>query len=214
MVCNLIRAAILESEFVPNQRMIEADLCAQFGVSRAAVRAALQDLVSEGLVERVQNRGARVRSISPEEAAEITEVRMVIEGLCAAKAAKYATAAEVDELTALGGALTTAASARDIFEYAHLRETLHRRIREIGAQRSAVAILDRLHGQVARYQSRLLIQPVRLTQALREHTEIVTQICAGNPEAAEAAMRQHIESIANALNAIRSQGHHLSSGVQ
>ena len=213
-VCNLIRAAILKSEFVPNQRMIEADLCVQFDASRAAVRAALQDLVSEGLVERIQNRGARVRSISPKEAAEITEVRMVIEGLCAAKAAKNATAAEVDELTALGAALTTAASARDIFEYAHLGETLHRRIGEIGAQRSAVAILDRLHGQVARHQSRLLMQPVRLTQSLREHTEIVTQICAGNPEAAEAAMRQHIESIANALYVICSQGHHLSSGVQ
>jgi hypothetical protein len=115
-MCNLIRAAILKSEFVPNQRMTEADLCVQFDASRAAVCAALQDLVSEGLVERIQNRGARVRSISQEEAAEITEVRMVIEGSCApviecgdraAKAAKNATAAEIDELTALGAALTT-----------------------------------------------------------------------------------------------------------
>nr|WP_269455035.1 GntR family transcriptional regulator [Rhodococcus sp. LB1] len=136
-VSDLIRAAILDGEFVPNQRMIEVDLCAQFDASRGAVRAALQDLVGEGLVERVPNRGARVRSISHEEAAEITEVRSVIEGLCAAKAAKNTTAADVVELTALGAALTTAASARDVFEYARLRERLHRRIREISAQGSA-----------------------------------------------------------------------------
>nr|WP_269455036.1 hypothetical protein [Rhodococcus sp. LB1] len=52
------------------------------------------------------------------------------------------------------------------------------------------------------------MRPVLLTQSLREQTEIVTQICAGNPEAAERAMRQHVGSIADALYAIRSEVHH------
>ncbi|WP_232836414.1 GntR family transcriptional regulator [Lentzea terrae] len=46
-------------DFVPNQRLVEADLCEQFGASRASVRAALVELANERLVERVQNRGAR-----------------------------------------------------------------------------------------------------------------------------------------------------------
>ncbi len=74
-----IRAAILRGESVPNQRLIEADLSEQFAASRASVRAALAELANEGLIERVQNRGARVRAVSLAEAVEISEVRMVIE---------------------------------------------------------------------------------------------------------------------------------------
>ena len=73
---------------MPNQRLVEADLSDQFEASRASVRAALAELTNEGLVERVQNRGARVRAVSLAEAVEITEVRMVVEGLCATKAAE------------------------------------------------------------------------------------------------------------------------------
>ena len=54
-----IREAILSGEFVPNQRLIEADLSERFAAGRAAVRAALLELANEGLIERVQNRGAR-----------------------------------------------------------------------------------------------------------------------------------------------------------
>jgi DNA-binding GntR family transcriptional regulator len=63
-----IREAILTGEFVPNQRLVEADLSERFAASRARVRAALLELTNEGLVERVQNRGARVRAVRLEEA--------------------------------------------------------------------------------------------------------------------------------------------------
>ena len=86
-----IRDAIVHGDFAPNQRLVEADLSEQFGASRATVRSALVELANEGLVERVQNRGARVRAVSLAEAIEISEVRMVVEGLCAAKAAERIT---------------------------------------------------------------------------------------------------------------------------
>ena len=97
-----IREAILSGEFVPNQRLIEADLSERFAAGRAAVRAALLELANEGLIERVQNRGARVRAVSLAEAVEITEVRMVIEGLCAAKAAERITGGDAAELRRIG----------------------------------------------------------------------------------------------------------------
>ena len=80
-----LRDAIVDGEFAPNQRLVEADLSERFGASRGNVRSALLELTAEGLVERVQNRGARVRAVSLTEAIEITEVRMVLEGLCAAQ---------------------------------------------------------------------------------------------------------------------------------
>ena len=68
------------------------------GVTRVSLRAALFDLTAEGLVERIPTRGARVRATStPDEAIAITECRMTLEGLCAAKAAERVTEAQAAE---------------------------------------------------------------------------------------------------------------------
>jgi DNA-binding GntR family transcriptional regulator len=76
-----IRDAIVNGDFYPNEHLIEGQLASQFQVSRTAVRAALIELASEGLVEREANRGARVRAVKLNEALEISEVRRLLEGL-------------------------------------------------------------------------------------------------------------------------------------
>src|SRR4051812_7936124 len=85
-VVEAIRQRILRSEMVPGQRLVEAELCEMLGASRGTVRTALMDLAHEGLVERIANRGARVRVVGLEEALQIAEVRMVVESLCVARA--------------------------------------------------------------------------------------------------------------------------------
>src|SRR5688500_5121965 len=95
-----LREAITRGDMPPGHRLVEADLAEAFGVSRSAVRLAIDALIAEGLVERIPNRGARVRTVSVAEAVEITECRMVLEGLLAAKAAERVTEAEVDRLRA------------------------------------------------------------------------------------------------------------------
>ena len=59
-----LRLAILAGDMAPGQRLVEEELAAMLGVTRASLRAALFDLTAEGLVERIPNRGARVRTIS------------------------------------------------------------------------------------------------------------------------------------------------------
>lgn len=107
-----LRQAILRGEMAPAQRLVENELAEEFGVTRASIRAALIDLASEGLVERIRNRGSRVRVVSVEEAVAITECRMVLEGLCAAKAAVMATDEQLGELAELGEAMTKAVAGR------------------------------------------------------------------------------------------------------
>ncbi|MFJ9582322.1 GntR family transcriptional regulator [Streptomyces acidicola] len=69
----VVREAIITGEFVPNQRLVEADPSERFGASRAAVRTALVQLTTEGLVERIPHRGARVRTVTVDAVLEITE---------------------------------------------------------------------------------------------------------------------------------------------
>lgn len=194
-----IRDAIVRGEFVPNQRLVEADLSAQFSASRANVRAALIELANEGLVERVQNRGARVRAVSLEEAVEIYEVRMMLEALCAAKAAERITDDEIAELQQLGQDMRDAVANGDVVGYSGLNQRLHRRVREISAQSTAAQVLERLRGQSVRHQFRLAMRPGRPSVSLPEHLAIIESICSHDPEKAQDAARAHLVSVIKAL---------------
>jgi DNA-binding GntR family transcriptional regulator len=198
-VADQLRRAILDGDYAPGQRLVEADLSEQLEASRAAVRAALIELTHEGLVERITNRGARVRAISVQEAVEITEVRMVVEGLCAAKAAERISDDETLELRELGRAMETAVVTGDVLGYSRHNETLHRRIREISAQPVAGEVLTRLRAQNVRHQFRLALRPGRPQQSLPEHLAIIDEICARHPDGAEQAARRHVASVISAL---------------
>ncbi|HEU5156479.1 MAG TPA: GntR family transcriptional regulator [Streptosporangiaceae bacterium] len=200
-VTDRIREAILGGEFVPNQRLVEADLSEQFAASRTAVRSALLELAHQGLVERVQNRGARVRAVSLAEAIEICEVRMVLEGLCAAKAAERVTEADADALDRIGADMRSAVSAGDVLGYSRLNERLHRRVREISGQRTAANMLERLRAQSVRHQFKLAMQPGRPNASLPEHLAIIDAVRAHDPGAAEAAAHAHLRSVIDALAA-------------
>src|SRR6201998_1318765 len=115
-----LRQAILAGAVAPGQRLVEEELAAMLGVTRQSLRAALLDLTAEGLVERIPNRGARVRVVSVQEAVAITECRMVLESLCAGKAALAITDTQAAELRRLGDTMTEAANAGDVGKYSEL----------------------------------------------------------------------------------------------
>jgi DNA-binding GntR family transcriptional regulator len=200
-----IRDAIVQGRFAPNQRLIEPDLCAQFDASRAAVRLALFELTSEGLVERTLNRGARVRAIGLDEAVEILEVRAQLERLCAAKAAERVTGEEREELIRLRTAILDVVDRGDLVEYSRLNQRLDTRVREISRQATAVELLERLRAQVVRQQYRLAFQPGRAAESGPQHAAIIDAIVARDPDAADEATRVHLESVVDAMRRVAAE---------
>ncbi len=196
-----IRQAIVNGDFAPNQRLIEADLSASFGASRAAVRTALFELANDGLVDRLPNRGSRVRAISLEEAVEILEVRIGLESLCAAKAAERITDTEVGEFRRLRHDLLEAVAAGDLLGYSRLNQLLDQRIRDLSRHATAVGILERLHAQSVRHQFRLAFQPGRAAVSVAEHVAIIDAVIARDPAAAVEATRVHLLSVIEAMRA-------------
>lgn len=201
-VTDLIRDAIVRGEYAPNQRLIEADLSAAFSASRATVRTALLELAGEGLVERLPNKGSRVRAISVDEAIEILEVRIGVEGLCAAKVAERLTDEQAAEFSRLRADMVASVEEGDLVEYSRLNRALDVRVRELSHHATASEVLARLHAQSVRHQFKLSSRPARAKVSVLEHTAIIDAILARDPDAAERAVRVHLRSVIAALREV------------
>ena len=201
-VANLVRQAILTGRYAPHQRLIEADISDQFGASRAAVRNALLTLSGEGLVERMPNKGARVRSVTVDEAIEIAEVRMGLEALCARKAAEIADDDDIAQLLRLRADMFAAAESGNHLAYSDLKSAVHQRVQQISGHRTAVILLERLRAQSARHQFRLALHPGRGLDSVQEHAAIIDAVVARDPDAAESAMRVHLAGVLEVLRTL------------
>lgn len=202
IVAEALRTAILAGEYAPRQRLVEVDLCERFGTSRFILRAAMQELAAQGLVEFQRNRGARVREVSLAEAIEITEVRILLEGLVAGRAAERATKADIAMLRKLVKDMRAAVARSELLTYSDLNARLHAAIRDIAAHETASRLLRQLRDQTVRHQFSLSLVPGRPTVSLPQHEAIVVAIGAQNPAEAEQAMRGHLQSVIDAFRAL------------
>jgi DNA-binding GntR family transcriptional regulator len=203
-----MRNAIVQGEYAPRQRLIEADLCERFSTSRFIVRSALQELAAQGLVEFQRNRGARVREISLGEAIEITEVRQLLEGLQAARAAERVTRAEAAVLRGIVKDMRAAVAKSELLLYRDLNAYLHASIRDIAAHETSARLLRQLRDQTVRHQFSLALVPGRPAVSLPQHEAIVAAVTARDPAAARRAMHDHLQSVIEAFQALSATTKH------
>jgi excisionase family DNA binding protein len=194
-----LRGAILRGDMVPGQRLVEAELVELLGVTRASVRSAIDDLVADGLIERIHQRGARVRRVSVETAVEILECRRALEALIAAKAAERATDEDIARLRAQGELLSNAVRDGELAKYSALNHELHAMLADIAGQRTAADVIGRLNAQIVRHQFQLSQRPGWPKISLGEHLAIVDAVASRDPAAAEQAMRTHLADVITKL---------------
>jgi DNA-binding GntR family transcriptional regulator len=201
-VTEALRTAILKGEYAPRQRLVEIDLCERFGTSRFILRSALQELSAQGLVEFQRNRGARVRDISLAEAIEITEVRMLLEGHLAARAAERVSKTEAAMLRGIIKDMHAAVDKSELMGYSELNGRLHGAIRDIAAHETTARLLRQLRDQTVRHHFSLSLLPGRPSVSLPQHEAIVAAVTARDQAAAEQAMRDHLQSVIDTFRAL------------
>ncbi len=200
-VVDRLREDIQHGRFHPREHLVEADLATYYGVSRSAVRAAILLLSTEGLVERQPNRGARVRSVSLEEAAEIFEVRLVLMAMSASKAAVRGTDEERAELLAHLAELEGVVQRGEIAALGPANARLAADIRAMGRHSAADRLIEQLWNQNVTYLLPML--PERREESLREWSRIVHAVADGDADEAYAATIDHMHKVLAALRAIR-----------
>jgi DNA-binding GntR family transcriptional regulator len=196
-----LREAIVRGELAPNQRLVEADMSAEFRMPRAAVRTALVRLEHEGLVERKPHRGARVRLVPESEAVEILEARAALEGLAARQAAANVTPAGARELRDILERQKAALDRQDLLGASDVNAELHAKIVELSSHATAQRLIRALNSQMVRFQFRTILIPGRSGQSIEEHHAIVEALISGKGDQAERAMRRHLNRVAQALHA-------------
>lgn len=194
-----LRDAIINGSYLPNQRLIEAEVTVALGVSRTTLRAALIRLHEEGLVEIEVNRGAHVRAFSLDEALEILEVREVLEGLAAALACRNATEDDLVSLRGVVEEMKDALAIDDVMRYATLNHRFHRIILDAAGHDIVARILGSLQYPLVRYQFGSILVPGRRDTSLGEHQAILSALEARDSVEAERVARLHVVHVREAV---------------
>jgi DNA-binding GntR family transcriptional regulator len=200
-----IRERIRYGRLAPGQRLIEADLIGQLGVSRNTVRSAFNQLAAEGVITVERNRGAHVRVLDLEGIRQLYELRSTLEGRAAAL-----TASRIDE-PRCREAIQDLATHNDEFlgggafaEYWSHNARLHRvvlahcgneMIRKMAEQ--ARTLTHHYHLQAAGQGDPE--KPVSISHACARHQQLLTAILVGDASQAEASMRRHIEETGESI---------------
>ncbi len=211
-VVDAIEAAILDGRFGLDERLpTEAQLCERLGVSRTALREALQHLKSRGLIESVAGRGmflrplnenllerdlslfARLGEHDPAVFVELLDLRLQIEPECARAAAKSAQEAGSKLIADLKALLAEMEDSLDDLErFIHADLSMHVRIAEESGNRFYRLILSCLKPMGDRYGLASYRSPQHMRQTLREHRQLVAHLQAGRSREAATAMRRHL----------------------
>lgn len=191
-VADRLRVLILSGELEPKSRVNEVELCARFGISRTPLREAIKLLSTEGLVELLPNRGARVATISQGEIEEMLEVVAGLEATAAELACKHISGDEIATIVAHHQAMIEAWKRQDDAEYFTLNRAIHEAIMAAARNGTLASIYANLSSRIQRARYTAHKTPEQWARAVEEHERMLDLLKARDGEALSRLMRAHI----------------------
>ncbi|HEV2357938.1 MAG TPA: GntR family transcriptional regulator [bacterium] len=193
-----LRSAIIARRLQPGAKLLVRALAEELGLSPTPIKGALSALEREGLVVAIPHRGYFIPRMSPHDIEEIYALREVVEALAARLAASRADKQLPRRLKILIAGQRACVSSRDFERYGDLDLAFHQCIRKASGNGRLIRAAEAFDGQI-----RLLIDTSTrartLATSVREHAAIADAVAANDPEAAETAMRRHVEAAGRAL---------------
>jgi DNA-binding GntR family transcriptional regulator len=199
-VLEQLREAIVDMRLRPGQRLVERELVEQTGVSRTTIREVLRQLATEGLVETIPHKGMVVASVSRERAAELYEVRAVLEGMAARQFVERATDAHLRKLKKAFALIEQAGHEPvSVVSMLAAKNTFYDALFEGAANPTIQEIVQGLQARVTLLRRSSLVQPGRPAETVNEVRAIVDAIDRGDAELAAAASVHHVNQAAQII---------------
>ncbi|MGE5538681.1 MAG: GntR family transcriptional regulator [Gemmatimonas sp.] len=170
-----LRDYIVEGNLSDGARIPERQLCELFGVSRTPLREALKVLASEGVVDLLPNRGARVHTLDPHDIQELFQLVAGLESLAGRLACEVITDDEIGEIERLHHEMYAHYLRRDMHGYFDANQAIHRRIVEAARNSALTAAYQSYTARIrrVRYAANLARKRDRWGEAMREHESIL-----------------------------------------
>jgi len=188
-----IRHRIITCSFKPGEFINEAQVSAMLGIGRTPVHQAIDRLMLEDMVIVLPRKGVCVKAVSLDEIMEIIDIRLLNEIYCARLAAQRASRDEVAHLADILARAQQWIEARSTENLMLLDGEFHSVLAKASRNAVLADILLKLHDRSLRFWFLSLDQPGHHEAVQRQHLAILDAIRNEDPQAAEDAMRHHIE---------------------
>lgn len=200
-VADRLREGIHNGEYAPGQRLVERTLSDRLGVSHIPVREALTKLEDEGLVVRLPRRGARVAELSQKGIAEVSSMRVLLEGFVVRRCCERWTSRLERDLRRLVDRMVSAAERGDADAVLDLDHRFHERLWRQADHSILIEIASHLRGRINSFLRATIqtLSPDELVAHAMTHRDLIEIIRAGDADAAVAAMRAHIQAAAERI---------------
>ena len=194
-VADALRAALIAGELKPGEVYSAPGLAAHFGVSATPVREAMLDLVREGLVDTVPNKGFRVTEVSERQLDEYTQIRELIEIPVLAGLARTADREQLEALRPQAQAIVTAAGKGDLIGYLEADRRFHLELLALAGNGHLVAVVEDLRKRSRLFGLQSLAEAGKLESSGQEHLELLDAMIAGDEEAVRACVTHHLSHV-------------------
>ncbi|MBB1243197.1 GntR family transcriptional regulator [Streptomyces durbertensis] len=192
-VCTAVRDDIVSGVFPPGARLTEEHLARRYGVSRVPVREALRTLESEGFVTTRRHAGACVAEPTEQEAADLLEIRALLEPLGAARAAQRRTEAHLKVLRGLVRLGRQRAVGGQVSDLRALGDWFHETLAQASGSGSLATLLVQLRRKVVWMYAVDDVLPTQAQVVWQEHGAIVDAVARRDAERARALVAGHLE---------------------
>jgi DNA-binding GntR family transcriptional regulator len=191
-------ATSLEEDIVlgrrhPRERLIEQDLCERFNTHRGDVRLALFELERKGIIERIPNRGAVVRDLTPKEVTEIYAVREELEVMAARILPFPLGSIDLEKLEELQRAHSAAVDAGDLLAVFHSNLNFHKALFGLCRNECLIATIEQLAQKVYGIRSYANAFPETLDRARLDHVDMLNALRDSRRDDLIALTRRHLK---------------------
>lgn len=193
-IAEQLKQLIYAGEFKPGDRLNEAALAVRMGTSRGPIREAIRILTGTGLVTPVVNRGVFVRQVSLREMLEIYDLRALVFGFAAARAAENVTDADRRAFEVLLDRMEQAGQAGDGGPYYELNLQFHQRIFALADHQRAHDLYDSCVKELHLYRRQNFNAPGNMRRSNVEHRRLYEAIGKGDAARAKQLAEEHIQA--------------------
>jgi len=193
VVFETIRQGIISGRFAPGQRLVIRDLAEQIPYSRSTFREAFRRLAAERLVSLIPNRGVAVQRLTPQEMADLFEIRALLEGQAARRAAERIEVGGHRKRFMAMWEKVRRSDPGDRAAFIEHNQLFHATIVELSGNSRLPEMLGQLQIPILMFQWRTIMTRQETETSQAEHETIAKAILEGRPEQAEAAMRRHVQ---------------------